>query len=362
MVFPAPELHRELEAKPVAMNEGRSSQAPGDAQGARIVPLSDIEPELLVGYLVRRGIAEPTVRWKYFEREFNRDRERGFVALRDNQVVGFLGSIPVKLIRGDDEQADNWLCDWSIQDPERDRGLGGALAKAALSATGRMIAFGGTRAAQARWPRYATRSDEEAGVVYRKRLTLLSYVRWLQSRRLLPRSRLLDRLGLIPTARLGEASGKCTVSRGARVPDSALQARSGHWRPTYGQEDLDWQLNRCPEVESWTVSGGGDALLAWRSVIDPSEWRFAILPGGGEPEKVRDLLDCALRLVRDQGGATVRVLVSRTDDDLAGPLVRAGFAKGRSRLPIHFVRIDPEDCPSTLQRLSYLDTDLGHRF
>ncbi|MBV8514077.1 MAG: hypothetical protein JO260_02135, partial [Acidobacteria bacterium] len=57
-------------------------------------PLSSLDPELLVEYLGREDFPADIVRWKYFNSEFNRGRERGYAWVKDGKIGGFLGLIP----------------------------------------------------------------------------------------------------------------------------------------------------------------------------------------------------------------------------------------------------------------------------
>ena len=97
---------------------------------AQIVPLSSVRQELLLAYLGPRGFSEAVIRWKYFDDGFNRGRERGFCAVEHDEMVGFIGMIPVELRRCDEVRSDNWLCDWSIRDPLRDKGVSSSVQNA----------------------------------------------------------------------------------------------------------------------------------------------------------------------------------------------------------------------------------------
>lgn len=334
-------------------------------QSVRILPLSKVKPGLLLAYLGSRGFPEAVIRWKYLDESFNRGRERGYCALRGDEMIGFMGVIPVELRRGAETRSDRWLCDWSIEDPVRDKGVGGAIADAVLSSSGRMIAFGGTEAAKKRWRLKADSYDLDAGIVFRKHLTLGSFIGGLQRRRLWPRRLSVNKLRQVAVVpRRGDIEGVRLTEGVDPAVERLFQAGTEHWRPVYSLADLRWQLERCPQVECWTVLGEDEesAVLLWREKEGDGTWKLALLGSERSSNGLSLCLDCAVQHALGLGGASILAVVSRLDSPFIDVLHQSGFKASGTVNPIHFLDQDPRGIPSALERLSFLDADDGHRF
>src|SRR5260370_35156943 len=79
-----------------------------------LMRVSEADPAAVKQYLRARQIEPEVIEWKYFDPCFNRDRERGVVWVRENQVAGFLGLIPFR-VEKDRFPADcEWSCDWTV--------------------------------------------------------------------------------------------------------------------------------------------------------------------------------------------------------------------------------------------------------
>lgn len=330
-----------------------------------ILPLSALPPQLLIDYLDARGVPSAVTRWKYLDERYNRGRERGYGAVVDGTMAGFIGVIPVTLSWGDKLRQDYWLCDWSIANPVRDKGLGGAIAAEALKRSGRMIAFGGTDMAVHRWRQKADRYDLGSSPWFRKRLTTGSYVSSLQARGLLPRNKMLDVLGSLPLGRAGRPEQAVRITTGVHlsVPDSQPLGREA-WRPRYDLADLRWQLEDCPEVEAWTCRSedGRAATLVWHSKGPSGLWKIAPIAGKGNIAALSASIAGALRLVAEFRGNEVLAMISRLDDDLAAALDANGFKRATTVHPIFFMDTVKDDAPPYLEGTSFLDTDEGYRF
>lgn len=340
-----------------------------------ILPLSAIPPKLLIDYLGATGIPAAVTRWKYFDEAFNRGRERGYGAVVDGAMAGFIGVIPVTLTWRDRLRHDFWLCDWSIADPVRDKGLGGAIAAQALARSGRMIAFGGTDMAVRRWQQKADRYDLVSSPFFRRRLTAASYLASLQARGLVPRHKVVDLLGRLPLARIARAGGAVRIVAGVHpsVPD--LQPTgSRSWRPHYDAADLRWQLEDCPTVEAWTClhDDGRAAVLLWRGTGPGGTWKLAPFapdvaldvahPTAASSAAVSACIAGALRHIADLGGSDALAMISRRDDPLSAALGANGFARAKTVHPIFFMDTAADAAPEYLEGTSFLDTDEGHRF
>lgn len=326
-----------------------------------IVPLSSLQPQLLIDYLGRRGFAEAVIRWKYFDADYNRGRERGICAVSNGEIIGFIGLIPVTLKRGAKVRHDNWLCDWSVRDPARDKGVGGAVAAGALEVDGRMIAYGGTEAAKKRWALKSNGYDLDAGQVFRKHLRLGSYLAGFQRRGLLPNNRLTRLAGKVPLQLGGNGRQGVAVRKGvdpAIVP--LFQPGGAHWRPVYDLTDLRWNLESCPDVEAWTFTSpdAQAAVLAWSSAASADVWKLVTV---GDAQASRPCMDAAIEHARREGGETMLMELSSVDTDAIATIRQAGFRRAPTTHPIYFLdKAGP--VPDTLAGISFLAADEGHRF
>ncbi len=330
-------------------------------QKADIVPLSDLPPQLLIDYLGRRGHAEQLIRWKYFDADYNRGRERGICAVAKGEIIGFIGLVPTTLKRGTEVLDNHWLCDWSVRDPVRDKGVGGAVAAGALELCGRLIAYGGTDMAQKRWALKSNGFDLNAGQVFRKRLRLGSYLAGLQRRRWLPRNKLTQLAGRIPLQPVRAAETGMGVHKGVD-PRIVSLFRPGrrYWRPVHDLADLRWNLESCPEVEAWTFVGSqaAAAVLAWRAATRADVWKLVTL---GDAEAWRPCLNAAIDHVQGEGGETIYMQVSGVDTDVIAGIGEAGFKRAPTTHPIYFLD-NAAPVPETLSGISFLIADDGHRF
>lgn len=329
-----------------------------------ILPLSAVPAEALISYLGERGFSQSLVEWKYLNAAYNRGRERGICAMRDRQMVGFIGMIPVTLTKGMAAREDRWLCDWSIADPLNNKGLGGLIAENAFRSSGRMIAFGGTEAAKRRWRLKADSYDLEAGFVFRKHLTLGSFISGLQRRGFLPQQFGFSALRRISVARLKDAEG-AVIYPGVHPSVTKLFVPGRHnWRPNYTLADLRWQLEDCPDVRAWTCLSKDEkaGLLFWRASHDLAVWKLVLLPGEKGKTGLAGCIGKALQHMRKHGGESTLAVVSRHDHDLIQVLESWGFRGPGTISPIFFLDTEPGKAPTTLEGLSFLDADDGHRF
>lgn len=330
-----------------------------------ILPLSEVQPSLLLAYLADRGFSESMIQWKYFEESFNRGRERGYCAVQGGEMIGFMGVIPVELRRGAETRLDHWVCDWSIRDPLGHKGLGGAIAEAVLRSSGRMIAYGGTEAAKKRWRLKAASYDLEAGHVFRKHLTLGSYISGLQRRGLWPKSLRLLGIRHMPVIGRQPVFGDVRITRGVDpAVERLFEPAADQWRPAYSLSDLRWQLEHCPAVEAWTALSEEEdaAVLLWREKDGGETWKVALLARGGGLLRLRRCITAGIQHAVRHGGASMLAVISRLDSSFKEVLTELGFRRSGTVHPIHFLDTNPRQIPSTLERLSFLDSDDGYRF
>ena len=336
--------------------------APQQTNGATlvdaIVPLS-AEHQSSVREIFGGKASQSFIDWKYFDQDFNQGRLRGVCALNDSRVVGFIGVIPVTLRRGSEQVGDSWLCDWKIEDPVGLKGLGGAIAKEALAQARRLIAYGGSEVAKRRWPRHAAKCDFEAGITLKKFLRLDGLLKQLERRR----------------ARLPFPSG----IRGMRTflpPRIHLEVSDGvagdlpldfqlrdEWAPYYSIAELRWQLERCPFLTSATVwaSGSPAKALVWHPTGQREMCKAAVFAPQGSADE-RKAIAAASAYAFEIGAHTLTFNCSRLDRGRLQSLKSAGFLRGKQRIPIHFLNVDPTAAPDSLAGLSCLDADMGSRF
>jgi hypothetical protein len=135
--------------------------------------------------------------------------------------------------------------------------------------------------------------------------------------------------------------------------------------PSYDHDYLDWQLGRCPGIESASVlSPSREAragALCWR-LTGGKQWRMALWVGGAAEESAHAVVWKALNEIARRGGHAVSAITSRTDAATAALLENAGFRATGRELPLYVLSRAGLTAPQSLARLSYLDSDLAHRF
>src|SRR5258708_19222743 len=121
------------------------------------------DPAAVKQYLRGRQIEPEVIEWKYFDPCFNRDRERGVVWVRGNQVAGFLGLIPFRVEKERFPADCAWSCDWSV-DPLLGGGAGLMLLKRARELYDGIFHLGGNEKTRQIFPRLADRTVPDAGI------------------------------------------------------------------------------------------------------------------------------------------------------------------------------------------------------
>jgi hypothetical protein len=336
---------------------------------ASFAPLSAVPPEAAKRYLVSHETPQEIVDWKYFDERFNCGRERGYAWFVDGKVLGFIGLIPFDLDRGGATEPAAWTCDWSVADPKSSGAMGLLLLKYAYrSFGGPVFNLGGNQYSRRVFSRIAAHTFADAGV------TLYAPLRGGAILRALRR-----RIPQIPASGLG-ALNRVPLWRNRRRP--ALAARfdpgvsraiapllvaGGGWRPRYDFEYVDWQIGRCPALLSATCYAPADspqaAAALWRTRQDPGLWRAAIWAHPDAREAADSVAAAALEHAYENQGEVLSILVSRLDRELAGILRRRGFFTRRPRRPLDAILNAKGNEPfEELHGLSFLDTDLAHRF
>jgi hypothetical protein len=333
-----------------------------------IVPLSKVARHQLAKYLESLGNPRETTEWKYFDGRFNDDLERGFAVVADDEVVGFIGFIPFNLsVRGKVERA-YWACDWSVS--AQLRGTYGLwLLDAALEHCGVLIAFGGAEVTQKIMRRIATKIDIAAGVVFQRRLSLERYVGWLAHRGVAPPSLVNSRVGRIrvPTLR-SRRRIQTTVTLTHGLPDGGfalpLDDSVNQATPLFDRAALEWRLARSPDVDAWTASAPGQSavVLFWRSAHAGRDWKLALFCEPKFDGALHDCLEVANRKMTSLQAAVALVLTSRSNEKIISVLNSAGYAKSKIVYPLQIMDTYNILNVETMSGLTYLDSDIFHRF
>jgi len=330
--------------------------------------MSEADPAAIKQYLLGRQMQSEIIDWKYFDRRFNRDRERGVVWVRENQVAGFLGLIPFRLEK-DNVRADcAWSCDWSV-DPQQGGGKGLLLVKRARELYDGIYNLGGNEKTRQIFPRLADCTVPQAGISLVLPLRLGS----LFAR--LPRGiqRLLGQQGAlqqVPLRWVRDPSGPAVgIDSGLspRVVSLVDATSGGDWRPLYDCEFFDWQFRRCPAITCWSCWISSEsplrtAALVWRSRSLTGFWRFVFCGETNDLEKMKMLLAAIVSFVVKQGCIALFAIVSHLESDLVKLLARRGFLRSGT-LPFYAVRGRHAELPTDeFCVLNFLDADLAYRF
>lgn len=331
----------------------------------QICPLSELPPDMLIQYLGEQGTPAEIVRWKYFDDCAGTGMERGFALVDTERIVGFLGLIPVDFRKGQHSMQCCWTCDWSVRKDVR-----GASGLKLLTEVKRYRRFALTLTDSVVTTKFLSRMaasiDSDAGVVYRKYLTVGGIAAALQ-RRGVPGAGAIAQLGAhvrIPT--FSRQRLAVSVNRGLPPCDfERFHREKEHWRPSYTRAQLEWRLLRCPGLECWSTSADGAraAVVFWRAQQVPAEWRIALFAERGASDALRDCVHSALGKIVDEGGSAVNAMVSRWDHPLADVLQLAAFRKLRFTNTLFTLTSDnAADAIKTAGGITYLDSDFHYRF
>ena len=337
-----------------------------------IVPLSAAPAELVEQYLTQpgigRGYSGEEVRWKYFDEQFSQGRERGYVWLKLGQVRGFIGMIPAKVAMLDDGERDLiWTCDWSVENPQNNPGIGIRLLTKVHKAYDLVAGVGGTEDTRSIVPRINTLTIADAAVVLRRPLRLRPFLERVEQAA--PFALKLSRSALanipLPIRRGPAATAAATMSAGVSRPLASLfiQPAKGICSVAYDARHLAW-LSRSPamQVQScYLASGDGSAgAVFWRRHCHPTRWRLTLRSGHGGEHLLEQVLARVLEWLRDHEAASlVSIVVSNNDQRTLDMLKRHAFISGE-RHELYITQLEgPVLCEQGFAPMSYLDTDLG---
>jgi hypothetical protein len=299
-------------------------------------PMNAVPAGLVEAYLVKSGIPQEIVRWKYFDGAYNRGRERGHVWLENGEVRGFLGLVPF----GANSQSA-WTCDWSVE-PGAAGAAGIRLVQGAMKSYPWLFQLGGNERTKSILSRLSRETFTGAALEFK--LTLRLGAQLARVRRKTGVS--VPLAGRIPV-RLPRRVRSIPVRAGVdRAIEQALDK--------YDYEYVQWQVGRCPLLASCTCVGPDGSVLLWSS---NRFWRMAEFG-----QRLEDVLDAAVRHVYDQGGYQLSVLASRTDEGWHQVLRSRGFRASPDERNLNVLSAVRETRAPELGRLSFLDSDMGYRF
>lgn len=331
--------------------------------------MSEADPTAVRRYLLGRQIEPEIIDWKYFDPDFNRDRERGVVWVRENQVAGFLGLIPFR-VENDRFRADcAWSCDWSV-DPSQGGGMGLLLVKRAREFYDGIYNLGGNENTLQIFPRLADRTVAGAGISLVLPLRLGSIVARLPPgfiKGVLSRRQKLQQLPL-RWVRTGVRTS-VTIEPGlsSQVLSLADARPETDWRPIYDAGFFAWQFGRCPAISAWSCWMSSEsplrtASLLWRSRSSKALWRFVFCGEMHDLDRIEILTAAMVSFAYEQGCMALLTIASHRQSDLVRFLRRRGLLR-HGRLPLFAMRGRCAELPlEDFAALSYLDADLAYRF
>lgn len=323
--------------------------------------------EFLTAPGIGRGYSPAEVRWKYFDEEFNQGRERGYASVKDGRVRGFVGMIPASVSMPDGGERDLiWTCDWAVDEPEKNPGIGILLLTKVHRTYGLVAGVGGTDFTRSIVPRMNTHVVADAVTVLRRPLRLRSLLEGAERAASFLPSLSGTALSHVPLPLRNQPAGaNPTFSNGVSHQVAALfdQPAQGIASVRYDGRHLAW-LARSPSLEVRSCHFGTDDFAAgailWRRHHHPTRWRMALRATRGGELLLEPLLACLLRYLRDQEAASlVSIAVSNADNSLLSTLKRHGFLTGGR----HDLYINKGEgfsgCENGFAPMTYLDTDLG---
>ena len=338
-----------------------------------ILPLHSVSKQLVKEYLNCRGMPSEVVEWKFYDEDFNRGRERGYVWTRDGLVHGFIGLIPWNVCNQIERLEMVWGCDWSVNDPNVSKGMGMALAAHAMSLHRPWISLGGSEKARTIMPHLANRVVEAAGLVFWHPLRLGAALKKLGERH-----RLADWLGhtflrSVPIRWVRPRSSRSQTiltvpGLSPAVADLIEQDYHPEWHPHHRFSDLQWSMGRCPSIAIRTsyitgLSGIEAAAVFWRSTQASDFWKVALWADPTRRQLLSDLLHEVRWQVYEAGGLAISTLVSHLETDLIDHLQAAGYWRQPRPLPLYLLSQRKQPLPfGDMTGLSYVCTDLAYRF
>lgn len=339
-----------------------------------IRPVGGVDAALVREYLEERGASRAMVDWKYFDAARARGSVSGYCWVRGGRVQGFIGIIPFVLRTSDGDRAAAWTCDWSVRDPVANPGAGILLLRHAAAKHERLFAFAGNEQTHRLLPRVARQTFPDAGITLHLPLRLgfaerALAARWPGTPGVL--AGLVRRAGGIRLRRRPRvAEGRVVVRAG--LPEDldgvlgAIDTAPGP-RPSYDAEHLRWLLERCPELDAWTLQSSGaepgKAIgFAWRAAADGRYWRLALL-GDTMSAQARDIARAAHAHADRLGAYALTTIVSERSVEALALFRSEGYREAGGRKPLFVCSLPAgEELAAPFTELNHFATDLAHRF
>jgi hypothetical protein len=329
------------------------------------VPM-ELVRDFLIGTGMGRGLRASEVHWKYYDAEFNHGRERGYAWLKDGRVQGFIGWIPAQVATPVGDRDMVWTCDWSVERPDTNPGIGILLLAKVQKKFGFVGGVGGSADTNSIIPRMRTRTIAGNAVQMRRPLRVALFLERIEgkvsafpklSETAVGRVKLPRRT--VPGSRAVSFSKGVNVAAIAPLFD---QPASKQCRVRYEARHLCW-LGRYPEADFETAylgagSGSAGAIL-WRMRWAPNRWRMAIRWDANGEELVEPLVAGVLGRLEGTSANIVSTIVSSHDQVNLEQLKRQGFIQSAERLPLYIPEYEGAGgCQDGFAGMSYLDTDL----
>ena len=325
--------------------------------------LEEVDAKAVSDYLSDYGLEAAVIRWKYFDDEFNQGRNRGYVALKENRPVGFIGLIPFTASDRGRLIETAWTCDWSVAGDESNRTLGVAVLQKALRAFPSVFHVGGNHLTRRVFDRLANTVNADGVLDYVLPLRLSAVIH-----KAARRVRFLKHLNRTPVARLpvrrvGRVRADDGVEVTAGLDERFVEVTSRRpgaptFFPVYDSSYIDWQIGRCPVLDSYSFVGrGGAAALAWHLARNGREWRFAISASSSEADDRRAVLGSVIRFAYANGADTLRATAAKSDSETRALLSEAAFLLNGYRPFYAFHAAQDRHAYDEPWGLSFLDCD-----
>ena len=326
-----------------------------------IEPIGPQFRESLKEHLGPFGLPPDIVEWKYFQRPWT-DALSGLVWVKDGRVRGAIGLIPFHVKTGSTRVPASWTCDWVVESPQSNPGIGVLLLQRAKQLAGPLFSLGGNELNRRLMARIATTSFDDAAIeVYLPLRTGGS--RWFRglNRRT---GGVLRPAAHLPVRRIAGGNRALVVPGVSPAIEAVIESmEAGHPTPLYTLDYLRWQLEQCPGVESATVlaesPGCAAGALCWSRMLVAGDWRFALWSNNCDGEAAGEVLEAVIAYAYARGGERISVLSSRLDERRLALFRRRGFVSDEPGRPL-FVTGDVTST-TPLAGLSFLDTDLAYR-
>lgn len=337
--------------------------------GSSIEPIAPRHRRSLVEHLGRFGLPPEIVDWKYYGRSRGAD-PTGLAWVRDGRVQGTVGLIPFSVQVSGTKLPAAWTCDWLVESPEANPGIGIVLLRKARELIDPLFTVGGNDVTRRLVTRMAAATVEDAAEEWHLALRVggLAWFDGLE-RRMPALARAARRF---PLVRVGRSPG--VVAPDVRIEAGvsaavgpALELRpDGSPRPAYDLGYLRWQLDACPALRCVSIyvpaRQPAAAAVCWSLREAGLRWRMALWSRDPEAEETASVLGAAVAHVRARGAVQLATITRRENAAMKTLLRRWGFAPA-PRARTLFVLTGRADVEAlTPLALSFLDGDLAYRF